>query len=570
MKNPACEHRAQELASKRFDNLADAIAHHARVKPGEPALIEHDSGAATPWLALDRSIDAMAATLLDWGLQPGNVLATSLPFTREHVILLYACFRTGIIAAPLDLRLRPREVEQAFAKMCPRAYIFLGRPGTVEFAPAMTALMAANPGVAHWVQVQREAEGVVTGARHVATWLAAVQAAASDPSTAGRVAAARAGLGPRTPCLIIFTTGSTGSPKPALLCHENILLQNIGLMAAFRFNEGDRMLVNLPPSHVGGVTEQLATTLVAGGTAVLLPIFDPARSLEAIARHRVTLLGQIPAMFAAEWRLSSYSEYDLSSLRMAIYGGQAVSVEFLRRLATMAPGFGTGLGLTELAGFCTYTDLSDTVEEIAAGIGHDTAFCPISIREPMRPDGHAGTEVPAGQVGEVCFAGPQVFLGYLNDPESTAQTISRDGICYTGDLGSYTPERGLRFAGRAKLVIKPKGFQVNPLDVEALVQSKLVGRVAAVACVGAEHDLFTEAVMLFVEVLPGHEVTVAEVGRACKDIASYARPSHVELVGAGEIPLNRVAKTDYMALRERAASLVSALRSAGKWDRRGR
>jgi len=339
-------------------------------------------------------------------------------------------------------------------------------------------------------------------------------------------------------------------------------------MAAFRFTDGDRMLVNLPPSHVGGVTEQLATTLVAGGTAVLLPIFDPTRSLEAIQRHRVTMLGQIPAMFVAQWRLSNFTDYDLSSLRMAIYGGQAVSVEFLQRLAAMAPLFGSGLGLTEMAGFCTYTDLSGSVEEIAAGIGYDTALCPISIREPMAGDGTAGARKPPGEVGEVCFSGPQVFLGYLNDPESTALTVSSDGVCYTGDLGSYDQERGLRFVGRAKLVIKPKGFQVHPHDVESLVQEKLAGRVGAVACVGAEHDRYSEAVMLFVEALPGGGVTVADVGRACKDMASYGRPSHVELVGPGEIPLNRVAKTDYVLLRERAAALVGELRAAGRWDRR--
>lgn len=568
MKDPRCEQQAQAWFQERLPNLADYVTHHARTRFGAPALVEHDSGAEVPWAAFDRTVEAVAATLLDMGLHPGDVLATSLPFTKEHVFLLYACFRTGVIAAPLDLRLRPREIEQAFATMRPKAYVFLGRPGMVEFAPAMASLMEKHPGVAHWIQVQREGDGIVPGARHVAGWLASVQAAATDESTPGRVRTARARLTSRSPALIIFTTGSTGSPKGALLCHENIILQNIGLMAAFRFTEGDRMLVNLPPSHVGGVTEQLATTLVAGGTAVLLPIFDPARSLEAIQHHRVTMLGQIPAMFVAQWRLSTFNDYDLSSLRMAIYGGQAVSVEFLQRLATMAPLFGSGLGLTEMAGFCTYTDLSGSAEEIAAGIGYDTAYCPISIREPMHADGSAGAEKPPGEVGEVCFTGPQVFLGYLNDPESTARTVSTEGICYTGDLGSYDPVGGLRFAGRAKLVIKPKGFQVHPHDVEALIQDKLAGRVGAVACVGAEHDLYTEAVMLFVEVLPGQEVTVADVGRACKDMASYGRPSHVELLEPGGIPLNRVAKTDYMVLRERAAALVRDLRAAGRWDRR--
>ena len=107
----------------------------------------------------------------------------------------------------------------------------------------------------------------------------------------------------RDPILIIFTTGSTGYPKPALLCSENILVQNIGLSVALDMESNDSMLVNLPPSHVGCTTEQLATPIYRGETSVLLHIFKPDESLDAIQKYKVTLFGQIPALFAMEWRL---------------------------------------------------------------------------------------------------------------------------------------------------------------------------------------------------------------------------------------------------------------------------
>jgi acyl-CoA synthetase (AMP-forming)/AMP-acid ligase II len=125
----------------------------------------------------------------------------------------------------------------------------------------------------------------------------------------------------------------------------------------------------------------------------------------------------------------------------------------------------------------------------------------------------------------------------------------------------------LRFAGRKSLVIKPKGYQVFPEDVEAHIAAALSGRVAAVACVGAEHEVFSEGIIAFVEPTSGSGLTVEDVLAACRSIAAYARPSHIELVGPGEIPLNRVAKTDYLALRERAAAVVDRLRAAGGWDR---
>ena len=263
--------------------------------------------------------------------------------------------------------------------------------------------------------------------------------------------------------LVIFTTGSTGSPKPALLSHRNITVQNMCMCGSFFGGDsGTRTLVNLPPSHVGGQTEAMMSTFFGGGTAVLLELFDAGRSLRAIARHRVEILGQIPAMFNLEWMLKDYDRHDLSSLRFAAYGGHAVSRPFVDQLATMAPVIGTGLGLTETAGFCTYIQASAAGREtILAGLGQDMPIYPCSIRQPMRADGNAGDELPSGEIGHVCFRGPQTFLGYVNDPAATAQAISRDGFLYTGDLG-YKDAAGLHLTGRDKWVIKSLATRYSP------------------------------------------------------------------------------------------------------------
>ena len=154
---------------------------------------------------------------------------------------------------------------------------------------------------------------------------------------------------------VIFTTGSTGSPKPALLSHRGIACQNLCLGTAFHFTPDQRVLCNLPASHVGGQAEVLMTTLFMGGTAVTLEVFDAVKSLEAIERLGVTLIGQIPAMFQLEWRTADYGRRNLASLRTAVYGGQAVPRPFLDEMLEMAPRIATGLGLTETSGFCTYT-----------------------------------------------------------------------------------------------------------------------------------------------------------------------------------------------------------------------
>ncbi|MBD3186213.1 AMP-binding protein, partial [Candidatus Bathyarchaeota archaeon] len=417
----------------------------------------------------------------------------------------------------------------------------------------------------HWIQFDFIPLLVMEGATSIREFAEGVKRAYIKSILSGEVRDAMKDVRARDPCLIIFTTGSTGFPKPAVLCHENILIQNIGIKVAFDISGDDRMCVNLPPSHVGCVTEQLGTTIYAGGICVLLHVFDAEKTLEAIEEHQVTAFGQIPALFALEWRLPHYDKYDLSSLRFALYGGQAVTREFLERLSTMAPQLGTGLGLTETAGFVTYTPLDGTVDDILASVGYDMPLCPLSIREPMREDGSAGRELARKEIGEICFSGKQIFLGYLDDPENTVKTISTDGFCYTGDLG-YQDEKGLHFAGRSKFVIKPKGYQVFPTEVEDFIEQRLPGKVIVVACVGAHHDIFSEGIIAFVERAPGADLTKEELDNAVKELAAYKRPTHFEILEEGDIPLNRVAKTDYMALKKRAEDIVERLRTQGKWD----
>ncbi|HOL16669.1 MAG TPA: fatty acid--CoA ligase family protein, partial [Bacillota bacterium] len=381
---------------------------------------------------------------------------------------------------------------------------------------------------------------------------------------------ASAGVDTRTPALIIFTTGTTGEPKPAVMCHENIIIQNEVLHRGVGL-EGGRMvmLVNLPPSHVGCVTEQLMTTLYLGGTAVLLRIFDPKLTLEAIEKHKVTIFGQIPTQYRLEWALEDYSNYDLSSLEFAIYGGSAVDKVFLEQLSKMAPNFGTGMGMTETAGFYNFTPRGISVEEMAGQVG--MAFdelAPITIRKPMREDGSAGEELPDGEIGEICVSGPIVFQGYYDLPAETARAISTDGYLYTGDLGYFKDMgsyRALYLAGRQKFVIKQKGYQVFPDEVQDFIASH--PKVDLVDVVGVKHNIFDEGIFAFVRPRKGEQLTAEEIMEHCQGIAAYKRPQHVEIWPAEkEFPLTRVAKVDKNELKAVAEEIVAGLRRQGKWD----
>jgi len=568
-KDEKCKELYNELAT--YSRMFDWVDRWAKEKPNDIALIEYNTGEKVTWKDFATKSKAFAAKLLKMGIHKGDVVATMLVLLKEHVYLMYACYRIGAILAPLDPRLKAHEVDRCFEQMKPKAFFCLGNTPVTDFRPIISEMIEkhgkANGGSCeYFIQFQKEADQIVDGAVGILEFAKDIKKIFIAALLTGKVKKAQKLVTKRDPILIIFTTGSTGYPKPALICSENILIQNIGLSVAFDIEPNDVMLVNLPPSHVGCVTEQLATTIYSGGTSVLLHVFKPDESLDAIQKYKVSTFGQIPALFAMEWRLPNYKDYDLSTLKFALYGGQAVTRQFLEQLSTMAGKFGTGLGLTETGGFCTYTPLDGTVDDILASIGFEMPLCPISIRDVMKEDGTAGDEKGKGEVGEICFSGPQIFLGYLNDEENTRKTISKDGYLYTGDLGSYD-EKGLHFAGRSKLMIKPKGYTVSPTEVEDFISSKLKPKIANVAVVGVEHDVITEGIMAFVEKKLDADLSSDEVLAACNDMASYKRPSHVEILEPQGIPLNRVAKTDYMELKSRAQAIVQQLRSRGAWDK---
>jgi len=660
--------------SDRITRLFDCIDKYAIETPNRLALREYNTGEDVTWSEFQLATKAIAAKLLSLGtFQKGDIVVTQLPLLKEHLYIMYACWRLGLIVVPIDLRLKDSEVSQCLDKLLGtspsseskgngkvKMVVFLGKTPIADFRPIIDQVMRRfKDKIPYWIQFQKEKELIMPQATGITDFL-------SDAKSCyifNRVKELSLGLllpvttvasmenqcTGRTPCLIIFTTGSTGMPKAAILCNENILIQNLATKVAFsNILENSRdltMLCNLPASHVGCITEQVLTGLYGGGCLVLLHVFDAEKSLDAIQKYKVNMLGQIPALFQMQWALPSFSKYDLSSVKMVIYGGQSVTTAFLHKMKNMGPYIGSGLGLTELAGFCTYTPVGVTVEEMGQSIGFDAPVCPLTIREPPKKvtcpkTGKvytiAGDVKKSGEVGEICHSGPQIFLGYLNDPTITSETIipldletardidyskilnydiadgSMNGkgtagvvgqkkpikfenlILYTGDVGSYD-DSGLHFASRRKFIMKPKGYQVFPSEVEehleqhfkklgatkSLMEGKLWDKVKGVkdnesvisriGCISVDHPIYSEAVVAVIELrkdltqlitehyngskLPQNWyndiLTEKEVHEASKEIAAYKRPTYVVFIPPSmDIPLTRTAKIDYLALKE--------------------
>ncbi|MCP4760353.1 MAG: acyl--CoA ligase [archaeon] len=563
--------------------LVDYIEKWAAEKPDEVAIIDADSGRFISWKQFEIMMNIIAIRFHEMGYQKGDIVVTMMPLTPEHIFIEYACFKLGLIYCPLDVRLKKIETVRCVKLLKDaRRILYIhpddtdsedkwGRKKFYEFKIFADAIRKECSYVKDFIQF-----GPVEDAhKKTIGWLNFIKNARAryrkykeDPvvfeEKMNILTKRKNEVDPdKDGCMIIYTTGSTGFPKPAVLTNSGIVCQNMCMAKGFEITETDRMLVNLPPSHVGCQTEQLMTTIYVGGISVILHGFKADKSIMAIENYKVTAFGQIPSLFVMEWRLPWYDQVDLSSLRFALYGGQSVSKKFLEKLKSMAPNFGSGLGLTEMSGFVSYTPFGEDVtpDDILAGLGHDYPITPLSIREPMNEDGTAGAEKPDGEIGEICYSGPQVFLEYFGNKKATDSTISKERICYTGDLG-FKDDKGLHLAGRGKFVIKPKGYQVYPPEVEEHIQK--ITDVSLAAVIGAKHEVFSEGVVAFIETKKNKKVTKEQLATHCKNIAAYKRPALY--IFLDEIPLNRVDKTDYHELNQIVGKYIEEERSAGRWD----
>lgn len=548
----------------------------ARETPDATAIVQHEDGRELTYKKFSTLIDFFALRLLDMGIKKGDRIATQLVLVPEHMALMYACFKIGAIFAPLDVRLIEQEVVRDINKIEAKAFFFLGNTPIRDFREVGRAVKKGCSSVEHLVQFTPDPKPgeIIDGALSITGMMnkpRLIWLKLKDLFN-GRLKKTYSEIEKRTPALIIYTTGTTGEPKPALLCHENIIVQNQVLERGMGGNKSDfSILVNLPPSHVGCITETFMTTMYIGGKAVFLRIFDVRGTLEAIEKHKIKVIGQIPTMFRMLWNDPEYDKYDLSSLEFVAYAGSAVDTGFLKKLSTMAPRFGTGIGMTENAGFATFTPEDISIEEMAGQVGQSFPdLARVTVRKPMGKDGRAGEELPDGEVGEICYHHPIVFLGYYNQQEETGKTISKEGLLYTGDLGYFKPMenyKALYLSGRKKFVIKQKGYNVFPGEVEAHI-SKMDG-VDVAEVLGMPHELFDEGIFAFVRPEPGRDLTAEEVMAHCKSIASYKRPQHVEIWPSGEeMPLTRSTKIDKLKLKEMAVPVVEDLKSRGLWDAR--
>ncbi|MFD5974677.1 4-coumarate--CoA ligase family protein [Streptomyces bacillaris] len=496
------------------------------------ALIDGVNGTTLTYAQLDGFHRRIAAALAEAGLRKGDVLALHSPNTIAYPAVFYGATRAGASVTTVHPLATPEE----FAKQLADS----GAKWIVTVSPLLdTARRAAElTGGVQEICVCDQAEG------HTSV-LDMLASTAPEPTVAiapGEDVAA-----------LPYSSGTTGTPKGVMLTHRSIGTNLEQLRPFIPMGEGDRILAVLPFFHIYGLTALMNAPLRSGSTVVVLPRFDLAQFLAAIQTHRITGLYVAPPIVLALAKHPLVGEYDLSSLRYIVSAAAPLDAELAEACSARLglPPVRQAYGMTELSPGTHVVPLS--AERPPPGtVGRllpNTEMRIVSLEDPAR-DAEPGTD------GEILIRGPQVMKGYLGRPDATADMIDADGWVHTGDVGRVDEDGWLYVVDRVKELIKYKGYQVAPAELEALLLTH--EQVADAAVIGVYDAEGNEVPKAFLVRSPGAE------GLTEDDVLAY--------VAERVSPYKKVRQAEFVDVVPRAASgkiLRRELRDREKTDHSG-
>jgi long-chain acyl-CoA synthetase len=531
--------------------LYEAVAATARRVPD--AVAWDFFGTTSTYRRLIEDVDRCAAALAALGLARGERVLISMPTSPQGVIAFYAANRLGAVPALIHpLSTAPEIAHYLDASGARIALALDAFYGTLAAArpkrPLETILLARIPDylspvkrVGFWASKGRKIAPVPHDSR-VRWWSRemAEQSPVSSPP----------GGSPDEPAAILFSGGTTGAPKGIVLSNRNFIAEGMQAAAWGGLEQGDSILAILPIFHGFGLGVCVNAALMAGGTSILVPVFDPATTAKLLRAKRPSVLVGVPTLFHALAGDPRLARADLSSLKACFCGADTLPRPVKERFEALVAARGGKVRLLEGYGL---TEAVTAIMAMPAGEYREG-----SMGIPF-PDMAAklclpGTteEAPPGEEGELCVAGPAVMLGYLDDPEATAQAlrVHADGRTWlhTGDLARRDADGFFYFVLRLKRMIKSSGFNVYPTQVEGVLYRHPA--VAEACVVGVPDPAQVERVKAFVVLKdPGSEtesMKQALIAHCREQLIKWSCPREIEF--RRELPKTRVGKVDYRAL----------------------
>jgi fatty-acyl-CoA synthase len=483
-----------------------------RISPDRDAI--WFEGTTTSHAGFADRVRRTASALADLGVHAGDRVAWTGGNHPSGLETLYACGQLGAIWVPVNARLTVPEAEYVLTHSGASVVVH-GR----DHGALADALRDRLPDVRAWVAAEPPTGGGVDSLPYEDLLAAAAPELRDEPVVL------------EDPCLIMYTSGTTGRPKGAVLTHGNMTWNAINQFMGMDFAQDERTLALAPLFHIGGLNGTVNPALLRGGCAVIVRRFEPAGTLAVIEEQRVNSFFAVPTMLDAMAREPDFATRDLSALRTIGAAGAPLPLPTLRTWLDRGVTMQQCYGMTEAAPGCTVLDSADAERKVGSA-GKPVFFTDLRV---VRAD---GTEARADEVGEVIVSGPNIMAGYWNEPERSAEVLV-DGWYHTGDAGSLDDEGFLYIRDRYKDMIISGGENIYPAEIESALL-ELPG-IDEAAVIGVPDEKWGEVGLAVLVAAPGSERDPEAIRAALRErLAAFKIPRRIRF--ADDLPKTATGK----------------------------
>lgn len=503
------------------------------------------------WGELKALVDRMALALIDLEIRRGDMVIILFPNRPEFIITLLAVAKLGGIAIPISERLRRKEIGYILQQTGAKAAVSVSEFHGFSFSDLFQELREEIPTLK---------QVIVSGKKRHPGELVLEELVAKEwervypPDFYPEVYLKEFPVEADDLLEIIFTSGTTGTPKGVMHTHNTRCREALGMATSIGLKPEDIWLVMVPLSHTTALVNAFYSSVITGSGQVLLETWNVEEAMEKITRHRVTLPIGVPTMPITMLQSPNFDRYDFSSVRAMWLAGAPLPIEVARQIIEkMGCYVSSAYGMTETAA-SNITRPDDPVQVVCETVGRPLPGMEHKVVDEKR------RIVPLGVKGEACARGQNVCLGYFKDPERTAQTIDDRGWIYSGDLATMDGNGNLSIVGRIKDMIIRGGENISPTEVEDILYTH--PKVAQVSVVAIPDKRLGEGTCACIIPKLGEHITQEEVKGFFKDkVAHFKIPDRIESMM--EFPLTPSGKIRKNVLREMMAEKVQKGKKQG-------
>lgn len=500
-------------------NLPEKVYEQAETQPNKVAYIFADE--SVTYKGFEQAISMFTGALKELGVQKGDHIALLVGNSPHFLITLYASWRIGAVVVPINPTYTPKEISYIVQNSDAKVMVALDK-----LAPLFAKKDALFPNVETIIACET-AEDSVKQCLDLATPPLLFKQILQQSKPVTTLTKLQAD----DDAIILYTSGTTGVPKGAILTHENVFSNARDIGTYLQMTADDRVVATLPVFHVFALTVVVNAPLYRGATILLVPQFSPKEVFRIISEQEASVFAGVPTMYNFLYQYPEGKQEDYETIRISISGGSALPVSLLKNFEKkFATKISEGYGLSEASPVTCFNPLDR--ERIPGSIGMSIVNVDNKVVDEY------GVEVPKGEIGELIVRGPNVMKGYYKMPEASAEAL-KDGWLYTGDMATEDENGYFYIVDRKKDMITVGGFNVYPREIEEVLYQH--PEIVECAVVGTPHEEFGEEVNAHIVLKEGSTLTEQDIIDFCgEQLVKYKIPTRIHF--KDELPKNATGK----------------------------